>query len=228
MPNYVSSYTGAEIDECVEHYLSSKTSGNYMDGDTIANLIAAAKLAMYPVGSIYMSINSTDPSTFIGGTWERIQDTFLLAAGTNFSAGTSGGEINHTLNIDEIPSHEHTFTGSAVNSDSQGAHTHTRGTMNITGTIRADPQTAWIRLRGGGAFSADTSAAIATGGADSGTTGNTQATFNAANSWSGATSSDGAHTHSITAEGTISSIGGGLSHNNMPPYLSVYVWKRTA
>ena len=29
-------------------------------------------------------------------------------------------------------------------------------------------------------------------------------------------------------DGTTSSTGGGAAHNNMPPYLAVYMWKRTA
>jgi hypothetical protein len=54
----------------------------------IANMI-------YPVGSIYMSVNATDPSTLFGGEWERIQDRFLLAAGSAHTAGTTGGNSSH-------------------------------------------------------------------------------------------------------------------------------------
>ena len=36
---------------------------------------------IYPVGSIYMSTNSTNPSTLFGGTWKQIKDRFLLACG---------------------------------------------------------------------------------------------------------------------------------------------------
>ena len=36
---------------------------------------------LYPVGSVYISFNSADPSTLFGGTWQRLKDTFLLASG---------------------------------------------------------------------------------------------------------------------------------------------------
>lgn len=58
----------------------------------------------YPVGSIYMSVNSTDPSTLFGGSWERIQDRFLLASGNSYGAGSTGGSAKATL-----PSHTHTL-----------------------------------------------------------------------------------------------------------------------
>lgn len=62
---------------------------------------------VYPVGSIYMSVNSTSPASLFGGTWERIKDRFLLAAGDTYSAGSTGGEAQHTLTVDEMPSHYH-------------------------------------------------------------------------------------------------------------------------
>lgn len=59
---------------------------------------------IYPVGSIYMSVNETDPGTLIGGTWERIKDRFLLSAGDTYAAGNTGGSAKATL-----PSHTHTL-----------------------------------------------------------------------------------------------------------------------
>ena len=59
--------------------------------------------AVYPVGSIYMSVNSANPSTLFGGTWERINDTFLLAAGEEYAAGDTGGSATHTLTENELP-----------------------------------------------------------------------------------------------------------------------------
>lgn len=50
----------------------------------------------YPVGSVYISFNNTDPSTFFGGTWERIKDKFLLSAGDSYSVNSTGGNKTHS------------------------------------------------------------------------------------------------------------------------------------
>lgn len=126
---------------------------------------------VYPVGSIYMSVNSTDPSTFIGGTWERIQDRFLLSAGSAYAAGTTGGAATHTLTVEQMPAHNHKF--------------------------------AW----------ADNSATADTN------------KITLASSAAASTSSQKWRT---TNGDLILETGGGGAHNNMPPYLAVYIWKRTA
>ena len=71
---------------------------------------------IYPVGSIYLSVNSTNPATLFGGTWEQIKDKFLLSAGDTYGMGQTGGEATHTLTIDEMPSHRHTigFSGGSA------------------------------------------------------------------------------------------------------------------
>lgn len=120
---------------------------------------------VYPVGSIYMSINSASPATLFGGTWERIKDQFLLAAGNKYAAGKTGGEATHTLTVDEIPNHQHVL---------------------------------WYPNEGG-----EQSAAIGYPEAGS------------KNTW-------------YAEASKTAGAGGGAAHNNMPPYLSVYVWKRTA
>ena len=51
---------------------------------------------LYPVGSIYMSVNATNPAELFGGTWERLKDRFLLAAGDTYVAGDSGGSDSHS------------------------------------------------------------------------------------------------------------------------------------
>lgn len=67
---------------------------------------------LYPVGSIYMNVNPINPNVLLGGTWEQIKDTFLLACGNTFSNGTTGGEISHVLSLYEMPAHEHVYNGS--------------------------------------------------------------------------------------------------------------------
>ena len=51
--------------------------------------------AIYPIGSIYMSVNSTNPSQLFGGTWEQIKDRFLLACGDTYQNGSIGGSDTH-------------------------------------------------------------------------------------------------------------------------------------
>lgn len=63
---------------------------------------------IYPVGSIYMSINETNPSELFGGEWEQIEDRFLLACGTTYSNGTTGGAETVSLTEQEMPRHTHT------------------------------------------------------------------------------------------------------------------------
>lgn len=50
---------------------------------------------IYPVGSIYMSTNSTNPETLFGGTWEQIEDRFLVGSGYYHAAGNTGGTSMH-------------------------------------------------------------------------------------------------------------------------------------
>ena len=75
----------------------------------------------YPVGSIYMTMDNTNPSSTIGGTWEKIEGRFLLGSSDNYEVGTTGGNSsvsytpqgtvgNHTLTVNEMPSHAHGIT----------------------------------------------------------------------------------------------------------------------
>lgn len=56
----------------------------------------AALLATYPVGKPWISDDPTSPASIVGGTWERIKDRFILAAGDTYAAGSTGGESTHT------------------------------------------------------------------------------------------------------------------------------------
>lgn len=154
---------------------------------------------IYPVGSIYMSTNATSPETLFGGKWERIQDRFLLAAGTEFPAGKRDGEATHTLTAEELPDHRHTFT-----TDSAGGHNHSLN--RVLGNS-------------GGNWTGDTAGNLSGSGRKFGYIDPDYTIKTVTN-----TDSGGAHTHTGTTDGA----GGNGKHNNMPPYLTVYMWERTA
>ena len=117
--------------------------------------------AFYPVGSIYISTTETSPKELFGGEWERIEDSFLLAAGSEYEAGTTGGEAEHTLTVEEMPEHSH---GVKAVANAAGSGTNYSGVIS-TGTA---------------------------------------------------------------TDGLIAVSGGGTAHNNMPPYVAVFVWKRVS
>lgn len=171
-------------------------------GKLLKDYIQQFAATVYPVGSIYMSVKSTNPSTYFGGTWVawgsgRVP-VGINTSDTNFSTvEKTGGAATVTLTASQMPSHTHTFTGSAATTDSKGAHTHT---LNLN-------KTAWSGS-GGSRVVVDS-------------TDYTALTNNK-------TSSNGAHTHSVTAKGTNASTGGGGSHTNLQPYIVCYMWKRTA
>lgn len=82
---------------------------NSMSGiiDDLNNTINALIPA---IGEIYITTSNEDPSVkFPGTVWEQIKDTFLLASGDLYTLGSIGGESEHTLTIDEIPSHSHSY-----------------------------------------------------------------------------------------------------------------------
>ena len=70
-----------------------------LGGKTIAEIM----LTLYPVGAVYISAVSTSPASLFGGTWEQLQDRFLLGAGSNYTAGVTGGTSKNVLNNTSIP-----------------------------------------------------------------------------------------------------------------------------
>lgn len=138
-----------------------------------SGFITAADIgnALYPVGSIYMSVNNTNPSTFFGGTWEAWGSgkvpVGVDANDTDFATvEQTGGEKQHTLTIAEMPEHNHTIPCTPTANDG------------------SEPSYQAAQV-------------------------NAEAT--------------GYH-NSIVAV----SSGGGSPHNNLQPYITCYMWKRTA
>lgn len=80
---------------------------------------------IYPVGSIYLAYNHTSPASLFGGTWTRINNRFLWACDEFGVIGAQGGEANHTLTVEELPSHNHGsyYSGFPGIEDDSGAAT---------------------------------------------------------------------------------------------------------
>lgn len=146
--------------------VNSITSSNYeeiLNTATVCNLI-------YPVGSLYLSVNAVNPSTLFGGTWQSFGSGRCLVGvdttQTEFSSAEKiGGSKTHTLTISQIPSHNHNMKR-AVSSVSPGSSN--------------PPNTGWAN---GSQFDWD-----------------------------------------IATEST----GGSQAHNNLQPYITVYMWKRVS
>jgi hypothetical protein len=169
----------------------------------------SSPLDAYPVGAYYISSDPTSPATLFGGTWERIQDRMIVAAGSTFTAGTTGGSTAKTLSVQNMPYHNHSC-------DTQGGHTHTRGSMNITGATGAAGY-------GGGPPADGAFYQYATGiGIGNTDNGNGWSYFEAARNWWGETSGNGWHSHNIGYSGN------GWAFDVMNPYIVAYVWRRTA
>jgi hypothetical protein len=94
--------------ELVEAILNVEELQAYICTETAnTDFMAGLLNALHPVGSLYWSKNPTDPADLFGGTWERIKDKFILAAGDDYEAGTEGGEASVVLKTEELPPHSH-------------------------------------------------------------------------------------------------------------------------
>lgn len=145
-----------------------------INGKTIFDLV-------YPVGSIYMSVNSTNPGDIFGGTWVawgsgRVPVGVDTSDSSFSTVEKTGGEKTHTLTANEMPSHAHTIPGSTVSwgTGVNAAHINESVMLGTTGTNQL------LFLSDGGTI-------LKTG-----------------------------------------EIGGSNAHNNLQPYITCYMWKRTA
>lgn len=84
----------------------------YVDNlvNPLAEKFASIIDIVYPVGSIYMSVNAADPSKLFSGTsWEKLEGRFLLGSSSTYANGATGGEATHALTTVEMPTHRHSI-----------------------------------------------------------------------------------------------------------------------
>lgn len=173
------------------------------DGTTRITGLSLADIfnAIYPVGTIHMSVTNTNPATQFGGTWVawgsgRVP-VGVDGAQTEFdTVEETGGEKTHALSTAELPSHSH--AAGTLATSSAGNHNH-----NVDGN--------WSI----GIMSNTTAGS-----------GSANRYTNSADSNNRFTTTNGAHTHDIS--GSTAAVGSGTAHNNLQPYITCYMWKRTA
>lgn len=156
-----------ELNSLYQQLASYNKGGNINVSDMtslVKQIVEEERLKQYPIGSIYISESEANPEEFIGGKWESYgEGRTLVGVGISdkeFIAGETGGESEHTLTIEEIPSHTHLYEVNCYNIPS-------------------------------------------------------------ANSGPFALSSPG-------GKRNVTYTGGSQSHNNLQPYITVYMWKRTS
>ena len=171
--------------------------------------------AIYPVGSIYMSVNAANPATLFGGTWEQIKGRFLIGTGTpddntntfygtdltydgtnkynEMTPGSTGGEARHTLAYGEMPEHAHYSMGKTAEENGDWTFPLMKSIPNYAG--------AWGFHRNADSVDYVVYAVYAV---------------------------DGHGYPDVTQVAYTGASGNSQAHNNLPPYFVVNMWKRTA
>lgn len=212
--------TLSQIKEYVEYAIANQTPPTTdIDIDKI-----------YPVGSIYMSMSLTSPSSLFGGTWQRIQSRYLMASDSTYKAGETGGNNDaivvshsHSASSEVDGGHSHKISGGSHShsgtAKSAGSHSHgitnTLGCgWNPGGNTDRIMYNKYQSARGMQEFFS-----INTGGAHTHTL-----TVSTSSSHSHTISSNGDHAHNVN----IFSSGSSGTNKNMPEFIAVNVWQRTA
>ena len=192
--SYQSKHTGTTIDNAITDIQSLQS--------IILNTV-------YPVGSLYTSFNSTSPANIVGGTWVQIQNCFLMAAGSSYAIGTSGGSATHTHTS---AAHTHTTAGHALTVNEMPSHKHgvSSYVSGWEGWSKGDIGAYFLDY---GAFE---NPDASTKNVYRGSSGNYQVTN---------TGGSASHSHGNTGSTTPGNTG---ASSSLPPYKTIYMWQRTA
>lgn len=177
--------------------------------DAIVAALAAVALTEHPVGSLEFNVSGTNPSTYLGGTWVawgsgRVPVGVDVAQTEFDTVEETGGEKTHALTAAELPAHHHSIGGSTGTENVNHSHV-------ASGTVRYADNTATGGSR----------RRITAVNEKPATNGNASSAMTMATGGSSAN-----HTHTLPAN--TGDIGSGTAHNNLPPYITCYIFKRTA
>lgn len=158
----------------------------------------------FPVNSLYLSLGNENPSSlWLGTTWQKQENRFLLGAGSSYGLNSTGGNASISLSINNMPSHRH-----KVDSASASISEHTHYIASSGTSKNALTSTGYLVNYGN---SDDWASYILRQISIPPTLGK------ASNSGGGTTGSFAPYTDYQ---------GNGQSFSIMPPYLAVNIWKR--
>ena len=183
-PSDTKTYSQAALNSYFADVIGYKTDADVATVGSVADQLSTLNNKLFPIGAIYISVVSTNPSTWFGGVWVQLKGRFLVGVGaieantTNFwgtvtpgsvscPVNEMGGEAYHTLTTTEMPSHSHVvkWYGSGNN-------------VSLNEGSGYGYYLSWAAGEGAGYLAGE-------------------------------------------------AVGGSGQHNNMPPYIAVYMWKRT-
>ena len=166
---------------------------------SVDTIVSSVVSAIYPVGSIYITLNASNPSTILGvGGWTKVsQGRFLVGQGTG-SDGTDSLNVSNTGNDSDVGKYKHTLTEGQMPN-----HTHfvatedsgTTGRVNSTNSVKSD---VYVGLANYQAQSNPNFEYILHG------------------------------SNNTPVVGKTNPVGGNQPHNNIPPFFGAYIWQRTS
>lgn len=190
---------------------------------------AASPLDAYPVGAIYLSMSATSPQALFGGTWAKLEGRFLMCSDSSHAVGTTGGS-NDAVVVSHTHSGESDTDGSHTHSISGGSHSHTGSTSSAGSHTHGTSQSGYSFVTTNGTFGygsggsrAPAPSSKVTNTAGSGVHTHS-VTVNTSSSHSHTMTSAGGHYHNLTIDST----GQSGTNKNMPKYITVNAWQRTA
>lgn len=247
--NSLISVDGEELYQRFQEYVDSVTENlvrkdqdNTIDGEIVAkafkrnNTEAVYKdevfNLIYPVGSIYMSVNKTNPSTLFGGTWiawgAGKVPVGVNASETEFnSVEKTGGAKTHTLTTAQIPSHNHSLNN----------HTHSIPKLYGNADFVDLKGNVWNMAVQSSSTGLSANGICSPIGGGTGSAGYATNSQGVAINWTDTFEINAGHNHPVTTNasttgqaggGNTGNTGSGQAHNNLQPYITCYMWKRTA
>lgn len=219
----------------------------------VSNLNSQRLDKTYPIGSIYITTvysTASQVTSALGGTWETYGSGRTLVgvntSDSNFdTVSKTGGVATTTLSSSNLPSHTHSIPALSGTAASAGSHTHSipslsgsTSTKSLTGQFSSGggssvfwrASTSGVFYNNNGVGSGTYEGVTANQNSNRSHTINIDASHNHTVTTNASTSgSSGAHTHTVTTKtSTTGSSGSDTSFTNLQPYITVYMYRRTA